>query len=877
MKRLVIGCIVAVLLQCGFLYAQWETQAAGAAGALTLPSFADSNYGWLYYKGIYNLLKTTNGGSSWQYRYISGYILVKIKFVTQNTGYSIANSRENTAQWWILKTTDGGQNWSQLKQILGYTGMSEDKCNLFVLGNDLIWCSSQITLYSSFDGGTTWQNSSLAQKIDASKTLINNIFFINQLTGWVVFSNSVYYTKDGGTTWSDGNLSSADEVYFNDADNGFAVSGKEIYGTVDGGQTWSKLYTFSQSVSKLKFVNSATGYVFNTAALYKTTDAGVSWSSIKWDNLYLGSSAVTDYYCSDENNIWLTGTSGLIAKSSSGKSINIIKPEGGVSVYTNYKTTIAWSHSNLQGCYAKLEYSTDAGANWNFAKDSISLSALSYEWQTKGIPVSSACMIRLTEYNESINAVSESFKVIKDSREINITYPDISSCVIGGDTVKVIYSSNYTTGYIEGTLYLYTDTTKEYSEYHSVYSGSVEIPDFYGYGKIYLWETNSPQINAETGFFKVRYTPVITSSMLNAKMVVKNDTTYTISFTSKGNTSLDIKFSTDSGNSWADITGSLTIEPMTEKEYSFQLQTPSALSFSNMLRFTSPEKTYDYQVIVNDKDKMGVFPLKIGNKWFYKNYTLYYGDYDGKADTSGISTIIAAADTVLMNDGKYYYKLDYYLSRNINSDTSTFQPSSSKYIRQEKNKVYEYVEGGSIKELCDFSTTLYWWKVLDRNIRQYYYTLSGFLNYNCYDYRISDSLGITIQNHIAGTKYGETYTYLTGCILDGKVYGTVRSNYVVSVDENPVNQLPTEYSLYQNYPNPFNPSTKIKYSIPESGRVIIKVFDMLGREIETLVNEEKSAGSYEAVFNAKNLASGTYIYRIFAGKFSRSKKFVLVK
>jgi len=99
----------------------------------------------------------------------------------------------------------------------------------------------------------------------------------------------------------------------------------------------------------------------------------------------------------------------------------------------------------------------------------------------------------------------------------------------------------------------------------------------------------------------------------------------------------------------------------------------------------------------------------------------------------------------------------------------------------------------------------------------------------------------------------------------------------VSIDKNGKEQVPTEYSLCQNYPNPFNPSTKIKYSIPESGRVIIKVFDMLGREIETLVNEEKSAGNYEAVFNAKNLASGTYIYRIFAGKFSRSKKFILVK
>ncbi|MDP2366420.1 MAG: T9SS type A sorting domain-containing protein, partial [Ignavibacteria bacterium] len=88
------------------------------------------------------------------------------------------------------------------------------------------------------------------------------------------------------------------------------------------------------------------------------------------------------------------------------------------------------------------------------------------------------------------------------------------------------------------------------------------------------------------------------------------------------------------------------------------------------------------------------------------------------------------------------------------------------------------------------------------------------------------------------------------------------------------------YSLYQNYPNPFNPSTKIRYTIPNGVEVSIvqlKVYDVLGNEVATLLNEEKAAGSYEVSFSASNLASGIYFYRLTAGNFIETKKMILIK
>ena len=85
------------------------------------------------------------------------------------------------------------------------------------------------------------------------------------------------------------------------------------------------------------------------------------------------------------------------------------------------------------------------------------------------------------------------------------------------------------------------------------------------------------------------------------------------------------------------------------------------------------------------------------------------------------------------------------------------------------------------------------------------------------------------------------------------------------------------FDLQQNYPNPFNPSTSIKYTIAERSNVSIKVFDMLGKEVATLINSEKESGSYEVNFNASDLASGLYIYTINAGNFTSSRKMMLLK
>ncbi|MFZ4590839.1 MAG: T9SS type A sorting domain-containing protein, partial [Ignavibacteria bacterium] len=90
---------------------------------------------------------------------------------------------------------------------------------------------------------------------------------------------------------------------------------------------------------------------------------------------------------------------------------------------------------------------------------------------------------------------------------------------------------------------------------------------------------------------------------------------------------------------------------------------------------------------------------------------------------------------------------------------------------------------------------------------------------------------------------------------------------------------PNLYALYQNYPNPFNPVTKIKFDIPNIRQsvVTLKIFDVMGREVQTLVNESLQPGTYETTFDGSNLTSGVYFYQLTSGNYKETKKLLLLK
>ena len=114
-------------------------------------------------------------------------------------------------------------------------------------------------------------------------------------------------------------------------------------------------------------------------------------------------------------------------------------------------------------------------------------------------------------------------------------------------------------------------------------------------------------------------------------------------------------------------------------------------------------------------------------------------------------------------------------------------------------------------------------------------------------------------------------------IYAGSASGIYKTDFITGIDDQKTDLSPEEFYLSQNYPNPFNPITAIKYSVPKTSNISLVVYDVLGREVTTLVNEEKQLGVYEVEFDAFSMVSGVYLYRIQADDFVQIKKMILLK
>jgi hypothetical protein len=145
-------------------------------------------------------------------------------------------------------------------------------------------------------------------------------------------------------------------------------------------------------------------------------------------------------------------------------------------------------------------------------------------------------------------------------------------------------------------------------------------------------------------------------------------------------------------------------------------------------------------------------------------------------------------------------------------------------------------------------------------------------------FNIVDSTGCThdtirftsvMQDSITALVYGTTW---------GRINPTGQDTCALLTGINSQSQnIPISFKLYDNYPNPFNPGTTIKYDVPKSSYMRLTIFDILGREVQVLVNEKKEPGSYEIKWNASNFASGTYFYKMETNAYTDIKKMILLK
>jgi len=281
------------------------------------------------------------------------------------------------------------------------------------------------------------------------------------------------------------------------------------------------------------------------------------------------------------------------------------------------------------------------------------------------------------------------------------------------------------------------------------------------------------------------------------------------------------------------------------------------------------------------------FPLKEGNFWVY-NYSHYNPTMNYR-----VRDDVGAA--VIINNHVYYpyhyFRWMYWMTDDLRVDSITgnivkYNTNGCAWLNNEAliDSLRSRLNDSSKSYDCsspfvhcnDTSYAVYFSQSLPA--KQFLLDMYEELDFK----RYAKGIGMISRSSVGQS--GETFT-LIGCRIDGIVYGDTSLVPVIQISK----EIPLHYILFQNFPNPFNPVTKIKFSIPSpspskmergsGGEVMVslRIYDLPGREVATLVNGQLSPGTYEIEWDASNFASGIYFYKLIAGDFVDTKKMVLMK
>ena len=269
------------------------------------------------------------------------------------------------------------------------------------------------------------------------------------------------------------------------------------------------------------------------------------------------------------------------------------------------------------------------------------------------------------------------------------------------------------------------------------------------------------------------------------------------------------------------------------------------------------------------------FPLAVGNvyKYHYASSNFYNYDY--------IVRIIK--DTII--NSKRYFLVNQYFPGFIGSILRFDSTTGNIYSRKSTG----YCSYSPFEELVDSlcarigDTTL----VCTPYIPKHYCLDTGFValfgtqvkrkifSHNTSEVFTSITYGLNFGIIFAAYSdfWGVASESLVGCYINGILYGDTTLSSIKQISST----TPDKYTLYQNYPNPFNPNTNIKFDIQKTSPIKLVIYDALGREVATLVNEELKAGSYQVSWDGSNYTSGVYFYTLQAGDYIETKKMLLLK
>ena len=774
-----------------------------------------------------------------------GNQLNSVRFINSTTGFAVGNNGT------MLKTTNSGDSWEVL-----HVFEPKNLNSIFFLNSIVGYAVGDSGLIiKTTNGGNSWitQNSGL-------DTNLTDIFFLNENLGYATgFWGLILKTTNGGTTWTN------QQFYYNnrkisaiDSNNIFVcVDAGTLLRTTNGGNNWFSVFLGTiVDLRDVKFINNQIGFVvggyYTQGHLYRTTDGGNTWTNIFNNNAY----GLTGIFFKDNNNGFAVGFNGTLLKTTDGGSswsnillntqndlisgffidnnIGIIVGTGG-TVFKTSDGGLTWNKIT-NGSEAYIYSSYFLNQNFGLAAGSsgkiLKTTNSGISWSEKSLNLISNPGIFDIHIFDNNNAVAVGdfgfYHLTTDGGETWNSYSGVNA-----NSLTCLRFVNSSTGFAAGYWGTITKTTNSGITWSALNSNSPSISffdiDFLDENTGFVCGSNGTILKTTNA--GVNWSPINTGTTTWLRGIDFYDNNHALAV---GDNSLILKTS-NGGITWDSISGS-AFSPIYSK-----------------VKYVTPQ----YAIIVGNEGKI-LISSDAGNTWAEQNSSTNNNLY-------GVTIV----------------------------DTATY------FVVGERGTILKTINSGTPVELTSFSaevnlnSVILNWSTATELNNKGFEIQKKYLNSS--DKSDWESIGFIAGN--GTTTELNSYTFTDKNLSSGKYqYRLMQIDFDGSFKYSNAIEIeigtPEKFVLEQNYPNPFNPSTKIRFTIPASSLnpfskgegtlVSLKVYDILGNEVATLVNEEKPAGVYEVEFNVAQvsrpeLASGIYFYQLRAGSFVETKKMMILK
>lgn len=745
--------------------------------------------------------------------------------------------------------------------------------------NKYILTSLMVLILAASIGGQTWK-----KVTSPTLSTYSDSFFLNANVGWLVGAKGLFKkTTDGGKTWTDITTTITEDlksVYFLDANTGFIGSAAKLYKSTNGFSTNTSVdvtgaLTASPSNFGIYFFDTQKGWFLSStssaAKVLQTTDGGTTWTT--GVNHTTGNLQTLEIF---------SATAGIVAGGGAGKCDIYYTKDGSTwtkgtaptfpaGVYTrtdirslymlDANTAIAggWGSSAAGLQPTIFIKTTDGGAIWTYLAQSAANKTYEYAYDigfkdanngiaaggatktsnflrtTDGglnwVPLNTPCAFvinRLFVFGDNIIAVTTSSVLLK-STNFGTSWELLTP--ISNTTLTKIFAVNNNVIYVAGQKGVILKTTDGGNTWKTSFQVTnnvcVNINSIYFVDQNLGFTANSYGVIAKTTDGGTTWTAskkdTTAATVTNSAVVFTSSTVGYVA--GQMSSSIDAIYkTTDGGTTWKSTTG--TVAKGLNAIAFFNAQSGIVVGSSMKVAYTKDGGTTWTAGTVSGVPTAQATVALNGVAFFTANDAIAVGDKVTLKTTDGGATWNYVAATIV----------DHTLNGVAFLNNNTWALGTK-------------------------STT-------PKSIGVFQSTDNGQSWSNKVNYTVFDTTSLTF-NDIAIAPSGAVF-------VCGGSSGIYTNSTLVGVEENE-NEIPTVFELNQNCPNPFNPTTKINYTLNQSGIVRLHVYDILGRLVKTLVNESQNPGKYIVEFDASGLSSGAYIYTLFLNNSIMSKKMLLIK